>query len=352
MSKKILIVDDSALVRKQLKDIVSVLDFDIEFAKNGLEAVNKVTSKQYDVVTLDINMPVMNGLDALKIIMQKQPTAVLLISSLTTENASVTIEALEVGAIDFIAKPGTMNVGKVENAQEILDKIKYASNISARRLRKLSNSNYLNRKRVVTKKEPISSLESRAIEKIVLVGASTGGPRLIEQICASLPVNYPYPVCIVQHMPANFISSFVERLKRVSVLEVYETQSNMEILPGNIYIAKGGVHLNFIKKASGKIVALETQSKVDDFFIPSINEMMNSALDVFIASKIVAVILTGIGDDGANSMVSIKNAGGFTLAESQESAIIYGMPKVAYEKGGVSMQLDFQQILKYIITLR
>ena len=352
MSKKILIVDDSALVRKQLTEIITSLDFEIDVAKNGKEAVDKALKTQYDVITMDINMPVMDGLEAVKLIMQENPTAILMVSSLTTEDATVTMDALDLGAIDYIAKPGTMNVGKNENREEILQKVKSLSRIPKRRIKKpLAKPIVRERRKHVSKSNEVQ-VTSADIEKIILIGSSTGGPGLIEQICASLPPNFKYPVCIVQHMPAQFTNAFAARLDRASALNVHESTHNMEVLPGNIYVARGGVHMNFTKKVSGKIVIREDTKKGDNFFHPSVNDMMYSALDTFEASKIVGVILTGIGDDGADSMVKLKNSGAYTIGESEDSATVYGMPKEAYDRGGVMEQLDFQKILKKIVTLK
>lgn len=356
VSKRVLIVDDSALVRKQLSDIIAPLDFDIETAKNGKEAVDKATSTQFDVITMDINMPVMDGLEAVKQIMQKQPTAILMVSSLTTDDAAITMDALNLGAIDYISKPGTLNVGTKENAEDIREKVVALSRIPQRRLKRQMASRAPLRERRKPESSSTSlnspNASSTAIEKVVLIGSSTGGPGLIEQICAALPANYKYPVCVVQHMPEQFTNAFAQRLNRASILEVHETQQNMELLPGNIYIARGGVHMNFAKKVSGKIVIREDKNKGNNFFQPSVNDMMFSALEVFDAKKIVAVILTGIGDDGANAMVELKKRGAYTIGESEESATVYGMPKEAYDRGGVMEQLDFVQILKRIATLK
>jgi len=355
MAKKILIVDDSALVRKQLREIIETLDFDIDIAKNGKEAVEKATLMQYNVITMDINMPVMDGIQAVKEIMEKQPTAILMVSSLTTQDATITMDALELGAIDYIAKPGTMNVGKNENREEILQKVKSLSRIPVRRLKRL-NTRPLKRERNFSdrshKVSSIQELSSVDITKVVLIGSSTGGPGLIEQICSSLPANYKYPVCIVQHMPEQFTSAFAQRLDRTSLLPVHESANNIELLPGNIYVARGGVHMTFTKKISGKVVIKEDKEKGDNFFQPSVNNMMKSALNVFEAKNLVGVILTGIGDDGADAMVEMKKRGAYTLAESENSATVYGMPKEAYDRGGVMEQLDFKDILKKIATLK
>ncbi|MBA3026362.1 MAG: chemotaxis-specific protein-glutamate methyltransferase CheB [Sulfurimonas sp.] len=353
MSKRVLLVDDSALVRKQLSEIIATLGFDIDFAKNGQEAVDKATAIQYDVITMDINMPVMDGLEAVKQIMEQQPTPILMVSSLTVEDASITMDALDLGALDYISKPGTMNIGRDENREDILEKVKSLSCISPRRLKRQSSRPLLReRKRTVTFEKDTPTLDSKDITKVVLIGASTGGPGLIEQICASLPSNYKYPVCVVQHMPAQFTSAFAMRLNRASALNVHESAQNMELLPGNIYVARGGVHMNFSKKVSGKVVIREDKVKGEHFFQPSVDEMFYSALEIFNPSNIIGVLLTGIGDDGADGMVKLRKAGAYTLGESERTAVVYGMPKEAYERGGVMEQLDFPQILKKIAILK
>ncbi|MEA2073415.1 MAG: chemotaxis-specific protein-glutamate methyltransferase CheB [Campylobacterota bacterium] len=359
MSKSVLIVDDSALVRKQLTEIISTLGFEIETAKNGQDAVDKASAFQYDIITMDINMPVMDGIEAVRQIMEIKPTPILMVSSLTTEDATITMDALDLGAVDYIAKPGTMNVGKSENREEILSKVSSLSRISPRRLkRKLARPATRERRRsepnssTARESRVESTLTSKDIEKVVLIGSSTGGPGLIEQICSALPANYKHPVCVVQHMPEQFTAAFAQRLDRACVLPVMESKQSMELLPGHVYVAKGGVHMHFAKKVSGKIVIREDKEKGDHFFQPSVDEMMISALEVFDAKSLVGVILTGIGDDGADAMVEIKKAGAYTLGESEKSATVYGMPKEAFDRGGVSEQLDFSAILKKIATLR
>ncbi|MDQ7045641.1 MAG: chemotaxis-specific protein-glutamate methyltransferase CheB [Sulfurimonas sp.] len=352
MAKKVLIVDDSALVRKQLIEMIETLDFEIDTAKNGQEAVDKATRMQYDVITMDINMPVMDGIEAVKQIMEAKPTAILMISSLTTEDATITMDALDLGAVDYIAKPGTMNVGKRENREDILSKVKSLSRIPTRRLKRRASKPPVRERRRTESIASASTLTSLDITKVVVIGSSTGGPGLIEQICASIPINYKYPICIVQHMPAQFTAAFAERLNRASAVRVHESAQNMELLPGNIYVARGGVHMNFTKKVSGKVVIREDKEKGENFFQPSVNDMMKSAVSHFGAENLIGVILTGIGDDGADAMVEIKKGHGYTLGESEESATVYGMPKEAYDRGGVMEQLDFMQILKKIATLK
>ena len=350
MAKKVLIVDDSALMRKQLKEIIGTLGFEIDTAKNGKEAVEKAIHTQYNVITMDVNMPVMSGIEALKQIMQEKPTPILMVSSFTTKDAMTIMNALDFGATDYIVKPGTMNFTKHENHEEVLHKVKSLSQIPIKRLQRKALRAPLSERK--TENESVDHMSSLDISKVVLVGSSTGGPSLIEQICASIPIGYKYPICIVQHMPEEFTKAFTQRLNRVSCVDVYESSQNMELKPGSIYIARGGIHMTFKREVSGKIIIHEDKEKSDNHFQPSINKMMYSAINIFGGENIVGVILTGIGDDGADAMVKIKESGGYTLGESEKSATVYGMPKEAYERGGVVEQLDFIQILKKIVTLK
>ncbi|HQS67332.1 MAG TPA: chemotaxis-specific protein-glutamate methyltransferase CheB [Sulfuricurvum sp.] len=351
--KRILIADDSALVRKQITEIVAELGFEIDTARNGAEAVEKALASQYDVITMDINMPIMDGLTAVRKIMERQPTPILMISSLTTESAQVTMEALDAGAVDYIAKPGTMNVGRDENSADIVQKVKSLSRIPPRRLKTMT-------RRSVVRERPQSVREATRMEnqstadvtKLLLIGASTGGPGRIEQICTALPATFAYAVCIVQHMPEQFTAAFATRLDKNSSLPVIEAKDHMELYPGNIYLARGGVHMHFGKKVTGRVVIREEKNKGSRFFQPSVDEMFLSALKVFSGDQIVGVLLTGIGDDGAMGMVALKQAGGFTIGESEETATVYGMPKEAYDRGGVSQQLPFPKIIRALQTLR
>jgi two-component system chemotaxis response regulator CheB len=351
--KRLLIADDSALVRKQISEIVAELGFEIDTARNGAEAVEKAIASQYDVITMDINMPIMDGLTAVRKIMEARPTPILMISSLTTESAKITMEALDAGAVDYISKPGTMNVGRDVNSEDIVQKVKSLSRIPPRRLKTVV-------RRSVVRERPQSLREASRMEhkstadvtKILLIGASTGGPGLIEQICNALPATFGYAVCIVQHMPEQFTAAFATRLDKNSALPVVETRDHMELYPGNIYLARGGVHMHFGKKVTGRVVIREEKSKGGRFFQPSVDEMFLSALKVFSGEQITAVLLTGIGDDGADGMVKIKQAGGFTIGESEETATVYGMPKEAYDRGGVSQQLPFPKIIRALQTLR
>ncbi len=347
MGKKVLIVDDSALIRKQLGELLDKAGYDIGFAKDGKEAVEFALSVDFDAITMDINMPVMDGLSATKEIMRSNPTPIVMVSSLTQDEADTTFEALELGAVDYVPKPGTITLNIEQTKVEILDKIKNACNIKKNRLviRKAATKRKVN---LHQNKKAKKELPKEA-EKLLLIGASTGGPGLIETIVTSLPEDYPYPVCIVQHMPESFTIKFATRLNKNANIEVVEAKSGELVVPGKVIIGKGGKHMHFAKKASGALVVKLVPNSANRFFIPSVDEMFFSAAEVFEPKKIMAVELTGIGDDGADGMVELRKRGAFTVGESEESAVVYGMPKEAYERGGVVKQLPFAAIVKEIL---
>ena len=351
MAKRILIVDDSALVRKQLSELLTSAGYEIETAKNGQDACDKVFAEDFNAITMDINMPVMDGLSAVKEIMANKPTPILMVSSLTTEDAPTTLEALECGAVDYVAKPGTFKVDIEESGQDIIRKVRSAARIPKSRLAKKRVARRAIKPRVSSQRAEVVTPTEPA-DSVVLIGSSTGGPGLIEEICAWLPEDYPHAVCVVQHMPEKFTNAFAERLDRSSKLLVKESSDNDELLKGVVYVAKGGNHLHFRKKVSGKIIIKHGNPREKRFFTPSVDEMYLSAIDTFAPNKMLAVLLTGIGDDGANGMVELKKAGVFTVAESEETAIVYGMPKEAYLRGGTCEVLDFPKILRKITSYR
>ena len=345
---RLLIVDDSALIRRELGKLLGGAGFDIEFAKNGQEAIDKVMEDDFDVITMDINMPVLDGLSAVKTIMKQKPTPIVMVSSLTQGDADITFEALNYGAVDFIGKPGTITLRVKESGDEIISKVTAASKISKNRLiiRKAGNITKSNLNKKVVKKTVSRVAKAK---KVVLVGSSTGGPGLIEQIVTSVPADYPHPICIVQHMPESFTGKFATRLDKISNLNVMEAKQNETITPGKIIIGRGGHHFHFTKKASGLVSVKLSPNTTKAFFVPSVDEMFFSASKNFNCRDILAIELTGIGDDGANGMVELKNKGAYTIAESKETATIYGMPRVAYEKGGTVEVLPFPKILEKII---
>ncbi len=208
-------------------------------------------------------------------------------------------------------------------------------------------------KKTSTKTEPRKEKKQTQNKKskLVLIGASTGGPGLIEKIVSSLPKNYPHSICIIQHMPRGFTKRFAERLNSISQLEVLEAEDGMKLKPGRAVIAKAGYHLHLDKQGEDIVCKIVPNTK-GLFFVPSVDETFLSALNVENPENIVAVLLTGIGYDGAEGMVALKKAGALTIAESEKTAAVYGMPKVAKEKGGATKVLDFPDILKFLINLK
>ncbi len=335
--KKILVVDDSAVIRRYLSKLLENAGYIVEVAKNGQEAIDKLRQNSFSLVTLDFEMPILNGIETLKIIMKEFPTRVLMISSFTTDNADITFEALQIGAIDYIPKPkNSIDIAKVSD--EILTKVKNSLLITPKKLKSTL---------MPFKKHDID-IDTKIDMGFVLIGASTGGPRLIEQICKTLPEGYPHAVCIVQHMPTEFTANFAKRLNTLSKVEVLEADNAMELKKSRIIIAKGGKHLHFRKKLNSFFVQLSSNIN-DRFFVPSVDEMFLSAAQTLPCKKILAIELTGIGDDGADGMVALRKKGAFTIAESEKSAVVYGMPKEAYERGGAVKVLDFNDILDEII---
>ncbi len=320
---KVLLVDDSALMRRMLTDILSEAD-DIKVvgtAESGEEAVEKVLELSPDVVILDILMPGMGGLAALNEIMKRKPTPVIVFSSY--DKPEITLESLEKGAVDFVFK----HMGDMERvARELIEKVRVAASVDVRRLRE----------KKVHEKE----------FKIVVIGASTGGPRALNELLPELPRDLPAAILVVQHMPANFTASLARRLNRVCALEVKEAEDGEVIAPGTVYIAPGGYHLLIEKSQingsevfSIKLVKGARRNNV----IPSIDVTMESVAKAA-RSRAIGVLLTGMGSDGAAGLKAIKEAGGVTIAEDPSTCIVYGMPKAARDMGAVSKMLPLYNI--------
>ncbi len=337
MKKKILVVDDSAVIRRYLIKLFEDAGYEVAFAKNGQEALEKLFAEHFSLVTLDVEMPLLDGIETLREIMKRKPTRVLMLSSHLEDDAQITMEALNLGALDYIAKPkNSLEIAKV--SQQILSKVKNALQ---------SMPNFLKKSREEFKHHDIS-ISADVDMGFVLVGSSTGGPRLIEQICKTLPENYPHAVCVVQHMPTDFTSNFAKRLNTLSKVEVLEADNGVELKPARVIIAKGGKHLHFRKKLKSYSIVLASNIR-ERFFTPSVDEMFFSAAEILPAKNILAVELTGIGDDGADGMVELRKKGAHTIAESEKTAVVYGMPKEAALRGGAQKVLDFNDILDEII---
>jgi two-component system chemotaxis response regulator CheB len=346
---KVLIVDDSAYMRRHLK---LILESDpnivvIDAARDGQEAVEKVKQVKPDVVTLDINMPVMDGLTALAHIMVECPTPTVVVSSLTQEGALATFEALELGAVDFVPKPsGTVSLDIDQAAEEIVAKVLAAARSGRRR--RPSAAIKKRPARPPAAPAPRPPVARSGTEAIVALGISTGGPRTLMEVLPELPADLAAPVVIVQHMPSNFTASFAQHLDAMCALRVKEAEQGETLLPGWIYVGRGGYQMTVVPSALGKgVIIRQGGCSSADLFCPSANVLFESVARLY-GRRAIGVLLTGMGDDGANGMVQIRKAGGITVAESEETAIIFGMPREAIERGGAEIVAPSYQIANQI----
>lgn len=344
---KLLIVDDSALMRRQLTQIfASAGGFEISQARNGREAVEQNRTFQPDVVTLDINMPEMDGLTALSLIMAERPVAVVMVSSLTEQGALATFEALNLGAVDYIVKPGgTISLSIDKITEELVGKVRAAARARLKGRgsagKGLAQSMRDQREKIAAR--PLAVRRSIAAEGLVVVGVSTGGPSTLELILPELPADFPWPVLVAQHMPAAFTKSFAERLNKVCALRIVEAASPMAVEPGTVYIAKGGADMVLAQRA-GRLTVLPKPENSQHLWHPSVELLGRSVLEHCDPARVIAVMLTGMGNDGADAFTEIKQRGGRTIAESEASCVVFGMPRELIEKRGASLVLAAEKI--------
>ncbi len=342
---RVLIVDDSAMMRRTIRQIIDN-DRDIEVvatARDGEDALSKDREFAPDVITLDVNMPVMDGLTCLLYLNEQHPEAqVVMLSSLTQEGALLTFEALELGAFDFVAKPsGTVSSNLHVIGKELISKIKLAARSKKRHPVRTRRSAV---PRAVTKVP--RNISNNFAQKIVVIGASTGGPRTLLEILPELPPDLDAAVVVVQHMPPTFTTSFAKRLNDNCQLGFNEAKNGDCLIQNKGLVAPGGLHLIIKMETPNNRVRL-TPNPSDSLFIPSVDVTMDSVVEAY-ASKIVGVLLTGMGSDGAEGMVNIKKAGGITIAESEETAVVFGMPREAIERGGADVVAPSSRIAKEI----
>lgn len=348
---RVLIVDDSALMRKALKEII-MTDPSLEVvgtARDGLDAIDKVRELNPDVVTMDINMPVMDGLTSMQHILSDYPELpILMVSSLTADGALTTFEALELGAFDYVGKPsGTVSSNLHIVGREIIQKVKLAY----KDVNKKSIRNRLERRNSMTPvkilqpiKKPIF-YKSNELSKIVVIGISTGGPGTLMEVLPMLPSDLRAAVIIIQHMPPSFTSSFAKRLDNACNIVVKEADAGDVLQNGRGYLGRGGYHL--VVRGEGHTIRLSSTPKT--VFMPSVNVTMGSVLESCGGENAVGVLMTGMGDDGADGMVKIRKAGGFTIAEDESTAVVFGMPREAIERGGAEIVLPSHKIADAII---
>lgn len=344
---RVLVADDSALMRQTLKRIIDA-DPAMELAgvaRDGEDAVAKARELKPDVVTMDINMPKLDGISALQIILSEKICPVVMVSSLTQRGAVTTFECLELGAFDFVGKPdGTVSSQMGTVAAELIAKVKAAA-----ASRVVDHGRQGRAQRMASRPPPRSIvMSSPAMQAAVTIGISTGGPATLLDVLPLLPKDLPASVFLVQHMPASFMAAFARRLDDNCSLKVVEAQAGMTVEPGVCYVAPGGLHLCPYRKVSGTIV-IRTPAQPETLFMPSVNVMMEAVLKAY-GRNTVGVLMTGIGDDGASQMVAVRQAGGQTIAESAETAVVYGMPREAAERGGAEVVVPSYQVAEEIVS--
>lgn len=347
---KVLVVDDSALVRKLFgAALAEERDMMVAFARDGADALTQSQSFQPDVITLDVNMPKLNGLDCLDRIMVERPCRVLMVSSMTDHGADATLEALRLGAVDFITKPqGAVSLGMQAFAPLLVQKIRAVAGAQLKASRRLKERVRHRMAGVAGRPpRPASASPSRSTllssTGVVLVGISTGGPPALETVLAALPASFPWPIVIAQHMPATFTGSLARRLDAICEIEVVEVMRTTVLRPGCAYIARGDADVVIASGAMG-LVALAAPASPDHLWHPSTDRLVRSAMQHLRPEQMIGVLMTGMGDDGAAAMKDLHDAGGHTIAEAKETAVIWGMPGELVKRGGAGWVLPLPKI--------
>ena len=343
---RVLIVDDSALIRTVIRDILES-DGEIKvvgIARNGKEALEKIPILNPDVITLDVEMPIMNGILTLEEIIDKHNIPVIMLSSLTIEGAELTLKALEIGAVDFIAKPKNIfDVGSDYVKRDLIEKVKVVS--------KSKNVNsyeaYLGNRKIQKKLIIASKFSDNNYKNIVAIGTSTGGPRALQQIIPKMPSNLNATLVVVQHMPKGFTKSLANRLNTLSEIEVKEGEDGEVLKRGFCYIAPGDFHMSIVQENSICKIKLDKSPPVSGLR-PTVDALMESVSKIFNLNKI-GVILTGMGSDGAIGIKEIKNHNGYTIAEDETTCVVFGMPKSAINSGCIDKVLPINKIADEII---
>lgn len=363
---RLLIVDDSALMRRLLLGIFGGAgDFEIEVARSGAEAIDLLHRFQPDVVTLDIHMPGMDGLQCLDRIMVERPTPVVMISALTAEGADETLEAMSLGAIDFVGKPrGPISI-EIEGISGLLvEKVRVAAKARISRTTRLADRVRLGtanarRRTGDVAPRPLASTSPRSAKPrperwggdgLVLIGTSTGGPAALDVVLAALPADFAWPVVVAQHMPASFTGPLARRLDRICALSVVEVARSEPLRAGHAYIGRGDADL-LISRRGGSLIALAAPAACELHWHPSTDRLVDSAMQVLAPERLIGVLMTGMGNDGARAMTELARQGGHTIAEAEETAVVWGMPGALVTAGGADHVEPLEAIATRLRTL-
>lgn len=352
---RLLIADDSALVRKLFEGIFAAEgDFDIRLARDGAEALALVKAFDPHVITLDVQMPVIDGLTCLAQIMIEAPRPVVMISSLTGEGADAALRAMELGATDFVGKPtGTVSLEMDELGPAIVQKVRAAAKVrisQTLRLRDRVRHQLGSRDIVPHVAKPNAFARFPISDGLVLIGTSTGGPSALDIVLPDLPADFPYPVMVAQHMPASFTGPFAKRLDRQCALEVMEVVRPVPLRRGTVYIGHGDADI-VVSKRRSDFVAMAVPAQRTYPWHPSAERMVTSALDHYQPAQLIGVLMTGMGTDGANAMTRLFRAGGHTIAEAESTAVVWGMPGELVKLGGAEYVRPVDEIAAAIRTM-
>lgn len=341
MTIKVLVVDDSSIVRQTLeRELSGVADIQVVgSAPDPYVARDMIVQLQPDVITLDIEMPRMDGLSFLKKLMKYKPLPVIVVSSLAKHGSEIALEAMNSGAVEVMCKPGAAySVG--EMAMELAEKIRAAASVNLTR--------YISRAALEDSGTGQPKALARTTNKIIAIGASTGGVQAIEYVLKQFPANAPGTV-IVQHMPAGFTKSFSERLNTLCAMQVKEAQDGDTIAPGKVLLAPGNLH-TMVKRSGASYMVEVKEGPLVNRHRPSVDVMFSSVAS-YVGKNAIGVILTGMGGDGAKGMLKMKEAGSHNIAQDEASCVVFGMPKVAIELGGTHEVLPLQKITSQVMKL-
>ena len=347
---KVLIVDDSAFMRNAL---TSMLTSDPEIkiigtARDGMEAVDKVQLLKPDIVTMDVEMPKMDGLTALKHIMERSPVPVIMVSSITTDGAKTTLDALDLGAADFIPKNlSELSVNIVKIRDILIDKVKSLARkgIVRRRMPALGA-----RRPVEMPRHVSSNITGERRISIVSIGTSTGGPKALQDVIPKIPKDFPIPIVIAQHMPPNFTKPFAERLNQLSQITVKEAEEGEPLKPGIAFVAPGRGNMRVVRKRGIETILNISEWHEEEFlYRPSVDALMFSVAEWF-PGRALGVILTGMGNDGLKGLIAMKKTGGRIFAQSEETCVVYGMPKAVVDAGLADKVLAIEEVAGEIVN--
>jgi two-component system chemotaxis response regulator CheB len=352
---KLLIVDDSPLMRKLLVEIFSDAGgFELATARGGAEALDQIESFSPDVVTLDIHMPDMDGLACLDRIMVEWPRPVVMVSSLTEEGANETLEALSLGAVDFIAKPrGPVSLGIDDIADALVDKVRAAAGARIPKTLRLADRIRSRASRSIPRPPLPASPPRRGGARLdgiaaVLVGVSTGGPPALDAMLGPLPHDFPWPIVIAQHMPASFTGPLAQRLDRACALRVSEVTAPVPMMPGRVYIGRGDADL-IVSVRGGVPILLSAPPGGRYPWHPSANRLVESAAAQLGPEKLVGVLMTGMGTDGAEALARVRSQGGHVIAQDEASSVVWGMPGALVALDGADAVLPLDAIADRLI---